>query len=58
MPVTNAHLVPLDETVRAAERKALTMALKQAGGKRSAAARLLGVSRSTLYAKLQEHGLL
>jgi DNA-binding protein Fis len=32
--------------------------LKHAGGNRSAAARLLGVSRSTLYTKLEEYGLL
>jgi two-component system response regulator AtoC len=50
--------LPLDLEVRAAEKKALERALRVAKDNRSLAARLLGVSRSTLYAKLQEHGLL
>jgi two-component system response regulator AtoC len=37
---------------------ALTTALKQAGDNRTLAARLLGISRRTLYTKLEEHGLL
>ncbi|MDP8999767.1 MAG: hypothetical protein M3O46_06620, partial [Myxococcota bacterium] len=41
--------MPVDETLRAAEHQALLRALKHTGGNRSAAARLLGVSRSTLY---------
>jgi two-component system response regulator AtoC len=49
---------PLSAEMRAAERKALERALRQAKGNRSLAARLLGVGRSTLYAKLEEHGLL
>jgi len=49
---------PLEAEVHAAEKKALERALQHAGGNRSLAARLLGVSRSTLYAKLEEHGLL
>ena len=44
--------------MKAAEKKALERALKSAKGNRSLAARLLDLSRSTLYAKLQEHGLL
>ena len=48
----------LDMEVRAAEKKALERALSVAKHNRSLAARLLGVSRSTLYAKLEEHGLL
>jgi two-component system response regulator AtoC len=48
---------PLSAEMRAAERKALERALRQAKGNRSLAARLLGVGRSTLYAKLEEHGL-
>jgi len=50
-------IVPLDAEVKAAEKRALERALKHCQGNRSLAARLLGVSRSTLYAKLQEHGL-
>ena len=49
---------PLNAEMRAAERKALERALRQAKGNRSLAARLLGVGRSTLYAKLEEHGLI
>jgi two-component system response regulator AtoC len=50
-------VVPLDEEIKAAEKRALERALRHCQGNRSLAARLLGVSRSTLYAKLQEHGL-
>jgi two-component system response regulator AtoC len=55
---TASAILPLDLEVRAAEKKALERALRVAKDNRSLAARLLGVSRSTLYAKLQEHGLL
>jgi len=51
-------ILPLDLEVRAAEKKALERALAFTKQNRSLAARLLGVSRSTLYAKLEEHGLL
>jgi two-component system response regulator AtoC len=52
-----AAVVPLDEALRRAERQALTAALHAARGNRSQAARLLGVSRATLYNKLKEHCL-
>jgi two-component system response regulator AtoC len=52
-----SQILPLDDEVKAAEKRALERALKHCQGNRSLAARLLGVSRSTLYAKLQEHGL-
>jgi DNA-binding NtrC family response regulator len=48
----------LKDMVKAAERKALTRALSRAGGKKAKAARLLGVSRRTIYNKLEEHGLM
>jgi len=48
---------PLDAEMRAAEKKAIERALRHAGGNRTLAARLLGVSRSTLYLKLEEHGM-
>jgi two-component system, NtrC family, response regulator AtoC len=48
---------PLDEKLRDAERRVLVRALQQAENNRSMAARLLGVSRRTLYNKLDEHGL-
>jgi two-component system, NtrC family, response regulator AtoC len=51
-------VLELDEAVRRAERRALEKALNKAGGNRTVAARILGVSRRTLYYKLQEHGLL
>ena len=43
--------------VRVAERAALVKALQRAKDNRTLAARLLGVSRRTLYNKLAEHGL-
>jgi two-component system response regulator AtoC len=47
----------LDDKVRQVERDALVEALARAGNNRSLAARLLGVSRRTLYNKLDELGL-
>lgn len=44
----------LQQTRRSAEREAVLQALRQAQGNRSLAARLLGVSRRTLYNKLSE----
>jgi DNA-binding NtrC family response regulator len=43
--------------VRETERRALRNALEQAGGNRTEAARILGVSRRTLYTKLKELGI-
>ena len=47
----------LDARRAEAEKAALEEALKRAGGNRTLAARLLGVSRRTLYNKLAEHRL-
>jgi len=47
----------LDEHRRNAEREAVLQALSRAGNKRTVAARLLGVSRRTLYNKLEELGI-
>jgi two-component system response regulator AtoC len=47
----------LDGRRREAEREALQVALQRANNNRTLAARLLGVSRRTLYNKLEEHGL-
>lgn len=46
----------LDSQRKDAERKAIANALQRAGGNRSLAARLLGISRRTLYTKLTELG--
>ena len=51
-------ILPLDVQLRETEKKALERALHFAKQNRSLAARLLGVSRSTLYTKLEEYGLL
>lgn len=48
---------PLKEDVRRTELRAITKALHVANGNRALAARLLGVSRRTLYTKLEEHGI-
>ena len=40
-----------------AERKALIRALESAGGNRSRAARELGISRQTLYTKMEKFGI-
>jgi len=42
---------------RHSEREALMAALQRSGNNRTLAARLLGISRRTLYTKLEEHGL-
>lgn len=48
----------LEDQRRDAERKAIVEALQRASGNRSLTARLLGISRRTLYTKLAELGLL
>ncbi len=47
----------LREELRRTEYRALTKALRSAKGNRALAARMLGVSRRTLYTKLEEHGI-
>ncbi|HEY3245239.1 MAG TPA: sigma 54-interacting transcriptional regulator [Phycisphaerae bacterium] len=44
---------PLDEMLASVERRAILTALQRAGGQRSRAARLMGVSRSRLYRRMQ-----
>ena len=39
------------------EKEAILEALRRCGDNRTKAARILGVSRRTLYNKLEEHGL-
>jgi two-component system response regulator AtoC len=57
-PPGAASDLTLDERQRRSERAGLEAALARAGNNRTLAARLLGVSRRTLYTKLEEHGLL
>jgi two-component system response regulator AtoC len=47
----------LDAIRKAAEREAIRTALTRAGGNRTVAARILGLSRRGLYYKLDEYGL-
>jgi two-component system, NtrC family, response regulator AtoC len=56
-PSVISKVIPLEEEMRATERKAIERALRHAKGNRSLAARLLGVSRATLYNKLEEYQL-
>ena len=44
-------------TLKEAERRAIIKALKATGGNISAAARTLGIDRSTLYQKMEKHNL-
>jgi two-component system response regulator AtoC len=48
----------LESSVITAEREALRAALEKCGHNRTQAARILGISRRTLYYKLESHGLL
>ncbi len=66
-PVLAASTAPLgidpsappqfDLSIEAAERDQIRKALEAAGGKRMEAARLLGLSRRTLYRKLDKYGI-
>ena len=54
---SSPNVAPLSEEVRAAEKRALERALRHTKGNRTLAAKLLGISRATLYAKLEEYGI-
>jgi DNA-binding NtrC family response regulator len=47
----------LREAVAAFEKRLIERALERGGGNRAESARLLGIARPQLYAKLEEHGL-
>jgi len=47
----------LEQALRKAERRAIERAMNSAKGNKNLAARLLGISRRSLYYKLEEHGL-
>jgi DNA-binding NtrC family response regulator len=51
------NVVPLAAVIKQAEREHLLKALAIAGGKRMAAAELLGISRKNLWEKLRAHGI-
>ena len=53
----DSSALELEQALRKAERRALERALKSASGNKNVAARLLGISRRSLYYKLEEHGL-
>jgi transcriptional regulator with PAS, ATPase and Fis domain len=50
--VADIDLRPLPEQIAELEQRAITAALQRCGGNRAAAARLLGISRASLYDKL------
>jgi transcriptional regulator with PAS, ATPase and Fis domain len=54
---STASAAPPAFTLESAERDQILRALEAAGGRRTAAARLLGLSRRTLYRKLDRHGI-
>ncbi len=56
-PDAGDEISPLDLSLEAAERDQIRRALDSAGGRRVAAARLLGLSRRTLYRKLDKYGI-
>ncbi|MHA7628218.1 sigma-54-dependent transcriptional regulator [Corallococcus sp. M7] len=58
LPPSPSDSVTLESRRKDVEKQALVDALKRSGDNRTLAARLLGVSRRTLYNKLEEHGLL
>jgi DNA-binding NtrC family response regulator len=57
VPEPSASVPTLKEAVARAERAAVIAALKAAGGQKTTAARLLGVSYKTLFNKIHEHGI-
>ena len=53
LPVADAPVIPLQEL----ERQAIVQSLKQLGGDKLLAARMLGIGKTTLYRKLKEYGI-
>jgi transcriptional regulator with PAS, ATPase and Fis domain len=56
-PGTDEPVQPLAQTIAQAERRALQSMLLACQGNRRRAALQLGISRASLYSKLQQHGL-
>jgi two-component system response regulator AtoC len=57
MSESGESAIDLEGAIRKAELRQIEKALRKARGNRDVAARLLGISRRTLYYKLQQHGL-
>jgi two-component system response regulator AtoC len=53
----DSTVMDLAQAVKTAEKRAIEKAIKRAEGNRNLAARLLGISRRSLYYKLQEYGI-
>ncbi len=51
----DSEVIGLEAAVKNAEKRALEKALRKAGGNRNVAARILGISRRSLYYKLQQY---
>ncbi|MFO0607749.1 MAG: sigma-54 dependent transcriptional regulator [Polyangiales bacterium] len=49
--------MPLRDALAALERRMIEHALAKSGGNRAEAARILGIARPQLYAKMEEHGM-
>ncbi|HXN06729.1 MAG TPA: helix-turn-helix domain-containing protein, partial [Nitrospiria bacterium] len=58
---SDEEIDPLSETTHTAvhlvEREKIAIAMKKTGGNRTHAAKLLGISRATLYNKMRQYGL-
>jgi DNA-binding NtrC family response regulator len=52
-----ATCAPTESALDIAERQTLQAAMEASGGRASAAARLLGLSRSAMYRRLEKHGI-
>jgi hypothetical protein len=55
--LTPSSGLPLHDRLNAVERDAVAGALRQTGGNKARAARLLGITRGGLYLKMKRHGL-
>jgi len=55
--VSHAQDSPLTDRLESVERDAILSAIARCGGNKSRAARLLGITRAGLYAKMKRHGI-
>lgn len=56
-PAPPDGVIPLDDCLAEIERRAILAAIRQAGGQRNLAARLIGISRSRLYRRMEALGI-